>query len=74
MFVECSTVEALEAATLHPAQLLEMTDKKGTLEYHTDADFVFIDDELNIHATVIAGEPVYVKRNGCMEHLDQVLC
>eukprot|EP00794_Sanderia_malayensis_P007315 gene7312-8133_t len=69
----CSTVEALEAATLHPAQLLGITDKKGTLEYNTDADLVVLDDEFNIHATLIAGQPAYVNNNGDMNHLNSVL-
>ena len=55
----CSKVEALEAATLHPAQLLKITDRKGTLEYGTDADFVMLDENLQVHATFIAGEKVW---------------
>jgi len=51
-----STIEeALEAATLHPAQCLGIEDKKGSLEYGTDADFIILDDELNIYATFIRG-------------------
>ena len=52
-------MEALEAATLHPAQLLNVTDRKGTLEYDTDADFVILDDNLHVHATFIAGQKVW---------------
>lgn len=55
----CSLVEALEAATLHPAQLLGITSKKGTLDSDTDADFILLDDELNVRATYIAGELVW---------------
>jgi len=55
----CSLVEALEAATLHPAQLLGITSKKGTLDSGTDADFILLDDELNVRATYIAGELVW---------------
>ncbi|XP_071949834.1 N-acetylglucosamine-6-phosphate deacetylase-like [Antedon mediterranea] len=58
----CSTVEALEGASLHPAQLLEIEQRKGTLDYNTDADFVFLDDDLNVHATYIAGELVWPRQ------------
>ena len=55
-----STIEeALEAATLHPAQCLGIEHKKGSLEYGTDADFIILDDDLNIYATFIAGMNVY---------------
>ncbi|XP_078369540.1 N-acetylglucosamine-6-phosphate deacetylase-like [Oculina patagonica] len=60
----CTTVEALEGATLHPAQVLGIEHKKGTLNYESDADLVFLDDDLNVHATFIAGEPVWLKKGG----------
>lgn len=56
----CSTTEAIEAATLHPAQLLGIQDVKGTLDHGSDADFILLDDMLNVQATFIAGKPVYV--------------
>lgn len=55
----CSMEEAVEAATLHPAESLHIDDKKGTLEYGSDADFVVIDDSFKIFKTFIAGEIVY---------------
>lgn len=55
----CSSVFALEAASLHPAKCLGISDKKGTLDFGTDADFVFLDDKLNVLSTWIAGECVY---------------
>ena len=44
----CSTVQALEAATLHPAELLGITHRKGTLTLGADADLIFLDEELNV--------------------------
>lgn len=56
---DCGEVEALESATLHPARMLGITDRKGTLDYGTDADFVILDNQLNVQATYIAGEKVW---------------
>ena len=57
--VECTVVEALEAATLHPAQLLRIEKSKGTLDFGSDADFVLLDSRLNVRATYIAGKLVW---------------
>uniref|UniRef100_K7FDT5 Amidohydrolase domain containing 2 n=1 Tax=Pelodiscus sinensis TaxID=13735 RepID=K7FDT5_PELSI len=51
----CSVETALEAASLHPAQLLGMERRKGTLSYNSDADFLLLDDSLHVRATFIAG-------------------
>ncbi|XP_047213937.1 N-acetylglucosamine-6-phosphate deacetylase-like isoform X2 [Girardinichthys multiradiatus] len=58
----CSVEEALEAASLHPAQLLGISHKKGSLDYGADADLVLLDDALNIRATYISGEEVWRKQ------------
>ncbi|TMW55180.1 hypothetical protein Poli38472_013942 [Pythium oligandrum] len=60
-YTGCSVVEALEAATLHPAQVLGIEHKKGTLAFGSDADFVLLDDSLHVKRTYIAGELVYDK-------------
>lgn len=57
----CSVEEALEAASLHPAQLLGLSHRKGSLHYGCDADLVLLDDELNVKATFISGEEVWRK-------------
>ena len=57
----CTQVEALECATLHPAQTLGITNQKGTLDYNSDADLVILDDQLNVLETYIAGELVWKK-------------
>ncbi|XP_034750925.1 N-acetylglucosamine-6-phosphate deacetylase [Etheostoma cragini] len=58
---DCSVEEALEAASLHPAKLLGVSHKKGTLDYGSDADLVLLDDALNVKATFISGEEVWRK-------------
>ncbi|XP_006873945.1 PREDICTED: putative N-acetylglucosamine-6-phosphate deacetylase [Chrysochloris asiatica] len=55
----CSLESALEAASLHPAQLLGLEECKGTLDFGADADFVLLDDALHVQATYISGELVW---------------
>ncbi|KAI8099085.1 uncharacterized protein BX664DRAFT_377192 [Halteromyces radiatus] len=62
-FTRCSRVEALEAATLHPAQSLGIQDRKGTLNPGADADFVFLDDDLNLKQVYVRGEQVILARS-----------
>ncbi|XP_061567537.1 N-acetylglucosamine-6-phosphate deacetylase-like [Cololabis saira] len=57
----CRVEEALEAASLHPAQLLGISHRKGQLDYGSDADLVLLDDQLNVRATYISGEEVWRK-------------
>ncbi|XP_068193680.1 N-acetylglucosamine-6-phosphate deacetylase [Antennarius striatus] len=57
----CSVEEALEAASLHPAELLGLQRQKGSLDYGSDADLVLLDDALNVRATYISGEEVWRK-------------
>lgn len=60
-FSGCSRVFAIEAATLHPAKCLGIEKSKGTLDFGADADFVFLDDDLTVRSTWIAGNQVYSK-------------
>jgi len=64
----CSTVEALEAASLHPAKALGIDNKKGTLNFGSDADFVFLDESLNVLSSWISSKCVY--RNPIENELD----
>lgn len=60
-FTNCPLVEAIEAATLHPARLLGIDKKKGTLNVGSDADLVFLDDstgEIVVKRVFVAGEEV----------------
>ena len=62
-YTGCSVVEALEDATLHPAQALGIVEKKGTLNFGADADFVLLDESLHVKRTYIAGKLVYDNLN-----------
>lgn len=53
-------VEALEAATLHPARTLGIENIKGVLNYGADADFVMLNDNLELLSTWISGECVCI--------------
>ena len=64
LVAECTREQALESASLHPAQMLGISDCKGTLNYAADADFVMLDDDLRVHATYIAGEKVWSASEG----------
>jgi len=56
----CTSVEAIEAATLHPAQALGIENKKGCLEFGCDADLVMLrPDDLEVLSTWINGQCVY---------------
>uniref|UniRef100_A0AAY4CFD8 N-acetylglucosamine-6-phosphate deacetylase n=1 Tax=Denticeps clupeoides TaxID=299321 RepID=A0AAY4CFD8_9TELE len=57
----CSEEAALEAASLHPAELLNLTHCKGTLDYGSDADFVVLDESFTVRETYIAGQQVWKK-------------
>ena len=56
----CSIVDAIEAASLHPAQLLNMP-QKGNLLPGADADFILLDDQLQVHSTYVAGQGLFNK-------------
>ncbi|KAH3843348.1 N-acetylglucosamine-6-phosphate deacetylase-like [Dreissena polymorpha] len=60
---DCGPEFALEAASLHPAQALGIAGSKGTLDYDTDADFLLLNQDLNVLATYIAGNKVWDSGN-----------
>lgn len=57
----CSLVDCLEAASLKPAQVLGVDDIKGNLNLDSDADFILVDEDLNVHATYVAGQLAWLK-------------
>ena len=54
-FTGCSIVDAIETATLHPAQCLALTTK-GSLDVGMDADIILLDHNLNVHGCWVMGE------------------
>ncbi|XP_077286839.1 N-acetylglucosamine-6-phosphate deacetylase [Arctopsyche grandis] len=55
----CSLEYALESASLHPAKALGLENKKGSLSFGADADFVMLNKDLKVLSTWIAGDCVY---------------
>ncbi|HHW13182.1 MAG TPA: N-acetylglucosamine-6-phosphate deacetylase [Firmicutes bacterium] len=49
----------VQMATLNPAQILRLTDRKGSIAPGKDADLVLWDEDFNVLMTVVAGETVY---------------
>ena len=58
-FSGCSRVQAVEAATLHPAQVLGLRNYVGELVVGARADLVMMDDALNVKQTYINGVLAY---------------
>lgn len=52
-------VEALEAASLHAAKALGIENRKGTLNFGADADFIFLGEDFSVWSTWIEGKCVY---------------
>jgi N-acetylglucosamine-6-phosphate deacetylase len=57
--LDLSLSEAVQMASLNPAELLGMEDRKGNLEPGKDADLVVLDDDLGVYMTMVGGKVVY---------------
>jgi N-acetylglucosamine-6-phosphate deacetylase len=62
-----SLADALRMATLTPATLLGVSERKGSLEVGKDADVVILDDELRVVHSVVAGKIVDTGSEVCLE-------
>lgn len=56
-----SLTEAIDFATINPAKNLKIDDQKGSIKVGKDADFVVIDQDLNVYLTVRGGKIIYKK-------------
>lgn len=52
-------VQAIKMASLNPAQLIKVDESKGSLEQGKDADFIVLNQGLEVMATYNNGEKVY---------------
>jgi N-acetylglucosamine-6-phosphate deacetylase len=60
-YTGCSLSDAVVMACLNPAKLLKLDDQRGSLSKGKKADFVMVDDDLNVCATYIDANCVYRK-------------
>ncbi|MDP2813440.1 MAG: N-acetylglucosamine-6-phosphate deacetylase [Erysipelotrichaceae bacterium] len=60
-FTGCSVSDAVVMACVNPAKLLKLDKKLGSLSKGKAADFVLVDDDLNVFATFIDANCVYRK-------------
>lgn len=58
-FMECSINQAVKMASYNPAKLLNVHDRKGSIEEGKDADLIIIDDKIDVRLTMIKGNIVY---------------
>ncbi len=55
----CSLTTAVKTVTENPARALGLHDRKGSLKVGYDADIVLLNEDLSVHATIVAGRVVY---------------
>ena len=59
VFTDCPADVAIKTVTQNPARLLGLGDRKGAVAAGMDADLVLLDDDLSVHATIVAGTIVF---------------
>jgi len=58
-FCGLSLQDAVRMATVNPAKRIGVSDRKGSLEVGKDADIAIVDDNLDVHMTIIKGRKVF---------------
>lgn len=58
---EIPLLQAVQMATLTPATIMKIADKKGSLAIGKDADVIIFDEHINVAITIIKGKIVYEK-------------
>ena len=51
--------QAVQMASLNPARVMGIADRKGSLEAGKDADIVIFGDNVEVFATIVGGRKVY---------------
>lgn len=60
---EITLLDAVKMATLTPARIMGVVDKKGSLAVGKDADIIIFNEEIEIGKTIVQGNVVYDKDN-----------
>jgi N-acetylglucosamine-6-phosphate deacetylase len=55
----CSLAEVVQMASLNPARVIGLDDRKGSLDVGKDADLIVIDAEVNVHITIARGQVIF---------------
>ncbi|MEO6633149.1 MAG: N-acetylglucosamine-6-phosphate deacetylase, partial [Mucilaginibacter sp.] len=58
-YADTPLLDAIQMATLTPARIMNVSDRKGSVEVGKDADIVIFDEEINIEKTIVRGKVVY---------------
>jgi len=61
--LECSLEDVIRMVSETPAWILGIDDKKGSVEVGKDADLVLLDAELQVRATIVRGNLVYMSED-----------
>jgi N-acetylglucosamine-6-phosphate deacetylase len=56
---ECSISEAVRMASLNPAILFGIDDRKGSIEKGKDADLISFDQDLNLKLAMVGGKILF---------------
>ena len=57
-FTGCSLVDVAKCASLNPARAIRVADQKGSITPGKDADLILVDDDFNIHMTMVGGRVI----------------
>jgi N-acetylglucosamine-6-phosphate deacetylase len=71
-FTGCSHYEALQAATINPAKVLGWGYKLASVEEGNFANFVLLDDGMNVLRTLVAGCIVYSANDKCPAFIEHI--
>ncbi len=58
-YTELEIFEAVALASLNPAKLIHIDDKKGSIEIGKDADLVIFDDDFKVDLTILEGKIIH---------------
>ncbi|TKJ43382.1 hypothetical protein CEE35_08850 [Candidatus Aerophobetes bacterium Ae_b3b] len=64
--VGLSMQDAIKMATLNPAKVIGVDEKKGSLVEGKDADLVVFDKKINILTAVVKGKVVFSRLSSCL--------
>ena len=55
----CTLQQAVQSATLNPARVIGVDARKGSLSPGKDADLVLIDENIDVHLTMVKGKVIF---------------